>query len=71
MATEARRTPDARPDAGAHEVLRDRMAAAAADLAARARALNDRRVEAFGGAGLELAGAARLDTGRPRVPKAS
>ncbi len=68
MATEARRTPDARPDAGAHEVLRDRMAAAAADLAARARALNDRRVEVFGGAGLELAGAARLDTGRPRVP---
>ncbi|MCG3040554.1 DNA repair ATPase, partial [Streptomyces sp. S1A] len=44
------------------------MAAAAADLAARARALNDRRVEAFGGAGLELAGAARLETGRPRVP---
>ncbi|MFH0244267.1 DNA repair ATPase [Streptomyces sp. HK10] len=44
------------------------MAAAAADLAARARVLNDRRVEAFGGAGLELAGAARLDTGRPRVP---
>ncbi|WP_101257425.1 DNA repair ATPase [Streptomyces barkulensis] len=44
------------------------MAAAAADLAARARALDDRRTEAFGDAGLELAGAARLDTGRPRVP---
>ncbi|MBN3932589.1 DNA repair ATPase [Streptomyces verrucosisporus] len=66
MGPEAR--PDAGPDAGAHEVLRDRMAAAAADLAARARALDDRRTEAFGGAGLELAGAARLDTGRPRVP---
>ncbi|MDG9702075.1 DNA repair ATPase [Streptomyces sp. DH37] len=68
MATEVRDTRSTRPDAGTHEVLRDRMAAAAADLAARARALNARRVEAFGGAGLELAGTARLATGRPRVP---
>nr|WP_238420421.1 DNA repair ATPase [Streptomyces taklimakanensis] len=48
--------------------MRGRMTAAAADLAARARALDDRRTAAFGGAGFELAGVARLDTGQPRVP---
>ncbi|WP_344629809.1 DNA repair ATPase [Streptomyces glaucosporus] len=44
------------------------MAASAADLASRARALNARRLEAFGGGGLELAGTTALRTGRPRVP---
>ncbi|MFD1831704.1 DNA repair ATPase [Streptomyces desertarenae] len=61
-------TPRERPDADTYEVLRGRMAAAAADLAARARALDDRRAAVFGAAGLELAGTASLATGQPRVP---
>ncbi|HEX5567044.1 MAG TPA: DNA repair ATPase, partial [Streptomyces sp.] len=44
------------------------MAASAADLAARAQALNARRVETFGGTGLELAGTGALRTEHPRVP---
>ncbi|WP_031507542.1 DNA repair ATPase [Streptomyces megasporus] len=60
---------ETRLDESTHEVLRSRMAASAADLAARARSLNDRRVAAFGGAELELAGPAVLRTEHPRVPR--
>ncbi|TDT37265.1 ATPase family protein associated with various cellular activities (AAA) [Streptomyces sp. BK208] len=55
-------------DAGAYEVLRDRLAAQAADLAHRARLLNARRVEEFGSARLELASTGRLRTEHPGVP---
>ncbi|MFE9285837.1 DNA repair ATPase [Streptomyces olivaceus] len=56
-------------DAGAYEVLRDRLAAQAAELTRRAELLNARRVEEFGSARLELAGTERLRTGRPGVPR--
>ncbi|MEV6884855.1 DNA repair ATPase [Streptomyces sp. NPDC051135] len=55
-------------DAGAYEVLRDRLAAQTADLAHRARRLNARRVEEFGSARLELASTGRLRTEHPGVP---
>ncbi|MFD5359936.1 DNA repair ATPase [Streptomyces tendae] len=55
-------------DAGAYEVLRDRLAAQTADLARRADLLNARRVEEFGSARLELASTARLRTEHPGVP---
>ncbi|ANP48352.1 hypothetical protein J2Z21_005989 [Streptomyces griseochromogenes] len=55
-------------DAGTYEVLRDRLAAQAADLARRAEALNTRRAEEFGSAGLALAATARLRTGHACVP---
>ncbi|KUN10464.1 DNA repair ATPase [Streptomyces yokosukanensis] len=55
-------------DAGTYEVLRDRLAAHAADLARRADALNTRRAEEFGSVRLDLAATARLDTGRPCLP---
>ncbi|MDT0306356.1 DNA repair ATPase [Streptomyces sp. DSM 44917] len=45
------------------------MTAAARDLAARAEELNARRVEAFGGGGLELAATATLETGEPALPR--
>ncbi|WP_199810753.1 DNA repair ATPase, partial [Streptomyces rimosus] len=47
---------------GTYEVLRDRLARAAADLAERARTLNARRVEAFGGTDLALLGTGRVHT---------
>ncbi|MFH8349916.1 DNA repair ATPase [Streptomyces sp. NPDC018045] len=50
------------PADGTYELLRDRLAGAAADLADRARALNARRVEAFGGTDLALLGTAGLRT---------
>ncbi|MER6335285.1 DNA repair ATPase [Streptomyces tendae] len=56
-------------DAGAYEVLRDRLAAQSADLARRAELLNARRVEEFGSARLELASAERLRTEHPGVPR--
>ncbi|MEU0852896.1 DNA repair ATPase [Streptomyces flaveolus] len=56
-------------DTGTYEVLRDRLTAQAAELARRAEALNLRRVEEFGSAGLELAGAEQLRTERPCVPQ--
>ncbi|MEV6120877.1 DNA repair ATPase [Streptomyces sp. NPDC052077] len=56
-------------DAGTYEVLRDRLAAQAAELARRAEDLNTRRVEEFGSARLELAGTERLRTERPGVPR--
>lgn len=55
-------------DAGTYEVLRDRLAAQAADLARRAEALNTRRAEEFGSAGLALRATARLRTGHAGVP---
>ncbi|SOB81687.1 DNA repair ATPase [Streptomyces sp. 1331.2] len=60
---------DARLDAGTYEVLRDRLARAAAELADRARALNARRVEEFGGGELRLTGTGRLTTARACLPQ--
>ncbi|MBD0674632.1 DNA repair ATPase, partial [Streptomyces sp. CBMA156] len=60
---------DARPDAGTYEVLRDRLARAAAELADRAQALNARRVAEFGGGELRLAGTGRLTTARACLPQ--
>ncbi|MFG3552417.1 DNA repair ATPase [Streptomyces sp. NPDC047725] len=70
--TGARGTPSAPAaplDTGTYEVLRDRLAAQAAELARRAEELNRRRVEEFGSAGLELAGTERLRTERACVPQ--
>ncbi|MFC9926896.1 DNA repair ATPase [Streptomyces sp. NPDC127190] len=55
-------------DAGTYEVLRDRLAAQARELAHRAEALNARRAEEFGSAGLELAATGRLSTAHPCLP---
>ncbi|MEU7257544.1 DNA repair ATPase [Streptomyces rimosus] len=52
---------------GTYEVLRDRLARAAADLAGRARDLNARRVETFGGTDLALLGTGRVHTADPAV----
>ncbi|MEV7188164.1 DNA repair ATPase [Kitasatospora sp. NPDC093102] len=60
---------DARLDAGTYEVLRDRLARAAAELADRAQALNARRVAEFGGGELRLAGTGRLTTARACLPQ--
>ncbi|MFJ2865422.1 DNA repair ATPase [Kitasatospora sp. NPDC087314] len=60
---------DARLDAGTYEVLRDRLARSAAELAERARALNARRVEEFGGGELRLTGTGRLTTDRACLPQ--
>ncbi|MEV6780983.1 DNA repair ATPase [Streptomyces sp. NPDC051098] len=49
-------------DAGTYEVLRDRLAARAAELAQRADALNTARVEAFGGSELALTGTEHIRT---------
>ncbi|WKV70519.1 DNA repair ATPase [Streptomyces sp. PCS3-D2] len=55
-------------DAGTYEVLRDRLAAQAGELARRAEALNAARTAEFGGAGLTLSGSERLRTEQSRVP---
>ena len=55
-------------DGGAYQVLRDRLGAEAAELARRAEALNRRRIEEFGSAGLRLAGTERLRTERTSLP---
>ncbi|MGW3072981.1 DNA repair ATPase [Kitasatospora sp. NPDC001132] len=60
---------DARLDAGTYEVLRDRLARAAAELADRAQALNARRVAEFGGGELRLVGTGRLTTARACLPQ--
>ncbi|MET8625291.1 DNA repair ATPase [Kitasatospora sp. NPDC004669] len=60
---------DARLDAGTYEVLRDRLARAAAELADRAQALNARRVAEFGGGELRLTGTGRLSTARACLPQ--
>ncbi|MCW2872247.1 DNA repair ATPase [Actinacidiphila oryziradicis] len=56
-------------EAGTYEVLRTRLVAAAGELAERAQALNTRRLEAFGGAELKLAGTSRIRTGGSGVPR--
>lgn len=56
-------------DAGAYEVLRDRLAAQAAELARRTEELNARRAEEFGASRLELTGADRLGTPHACVPR--
>ncbi|WP_427921676.1 DNA repair ATPase [Streptomyces sp. cg40] len=56
-------------DTGTYEVLRDRLAAQAAELARRAQALNARRTEEFGSTRLELTGTGRLTTGHPAAPR--
>ncbi|WP_046779708.1 DNA repair ATPase [Streptomyces yangpuensis] len=56
-------------DAGTYEVLRDRLAAQAGELARRAEALNTARVAEFGGAGLTLSGSERIRTEHSRVPR--
>ncbi|MFE9255668.1 DNA repair ATPase [Streptomyces sp. NPDC006879] len=56
-------------DAGTYEVLRDRLAAQAAELARRAETLNTRRVEEFGSTGLALEGTGRIHTEVGCVPR--
>ncbi|NYI96662.1 hypothetical protein HNR12_002939 [Streptomonospora nanhaiensis] len=56
-------------DAGTYEVLRARLAEQAGRLAERAEELNTRRVAAFGGTGLRLAGTARIRTAHNCVPR--
>ncbi|MEV7424753.1 DNA repair ATPase [Streptomyces sp. NPDC091212] len=56
-------------DAGTYEVLRDRLAAQAGELARRAEELNSRRIEAFGSMELALTGTERIRTEQPRVPR--
>ncbi|GKQ38994.1 DNA repair ATPase [Streptomyces sp. A012304] len=56
-------------DAGTYEVLRDRLAAQAAELARRAEALNVRRTEEFGSTRLELRSTERLRTEHTCVPR--
>ncbi|MEV2255483.1 DNA repair ATPase [Streptomyces sp. NPDC050147] len=56
-------------DAGTYEVLRDRLAAQARQLADRATALNDRRVAAFGSTELTLTGTESIRTEQPCVPR--
>ncbi|MGQ5634321.1 MULTISPECIES: DNA repair ATPase [unclassified Streptomyces] len=60
--------PQSTADAGTYEVLRDRLAAQAAELARRADALNARRSEEFGSAELDLVATARLRTPHACVP---
>ncbi|MFK0235377.1 DNA repair ATPase [Streptomyces vinaceus] len=56
-------------EAGTYEVLRDRLAAQAGELARRAAALNSRRVEEFGSTGLALDASERIRTERPSTPR--
>ncbi|MEU7584290.1 DNA repair ATPase [Streptomyces sp. NPDC041068] len=56
-------------DAGTYEVLRDRLAAQARELADRATALNDRRVAAFGSTELTLTGTDSIRTEQPCAPR--
>ncbi|GGQ16710.1 hypothetical protein GCM10010266_44960 [Streptomyces griseomycini] len=67
-ATDATAAP-ATVDGGAYQVLRDRLAAQAAELARRAEALNHRRAEEFGAPELRLTGTERLRTDRGSVPR--
>ncbi|QEU88232.1 DNA repair ATPase [Streptomyces viridosporus] len=67
-------TPDAdgghgTVDAGTYQVLRDRLADRAAELARRAEALNRRRADEFGAPELRLTGTERLRTERTGVPR--
>ncbi|TGB14931.1 DNA repair ATPase [Streptomyces sp. MZ04] len=56
-------------DAGTYEVLRDRLAVQARQLADRATALNDRRVAVFGSTKLTLTGTESIRTEQPCVPR--
>ncbi|MBD8507896.1 DNA repair ATPase, partial [Hoyosella sp. G463] len=56
-------------DAGTYEVLRARLAEHSAELARRAKQLNDRRVEAFGGTEITLLGSERIRTENNCVPR--
>ncbi|MEV8516247.1 DNA repair ATPase [Dactylosporangium sp. NPDC051484] len=56
-------------DVGTYEVLRDRLAAQAAELTRRAEALNARRTEVFGGSELRLLGTERIRTEHNCVPR--
>ena len=56
-------------DAGTYEVLRARLGAQAKELAARAEALNDRRVATFGGRAMTLTGTERIRTENNCVPR--
>ncbi|WP_406511183.1 DNA repair ATPase [Streptomyces sp. NBC_00161] len=56
-------------DAGAYEVLRDRLAAQAGELARRAEALNTLRVEEFGSTGLALEATEHIRTEHPCTPR--
>lgn len=58
-----------RIDAGAYEVLRDRLAAQGGELALRTEALNSRRVEAFGSTELRLTGTGQVGTPYASVPR--
>ncbi len=55
-------------DADAYQVLRDRLAAAGAELARRAEALNSARTEAFGTVELRLEATEQVRTDRPSLP---
>ncbi|MFF3137869.1 DNA repair ATPase [Streptomyces mirabilis] len=56
-------------DTGTYDVLRDRLAAQAGELARRAEALNTRRTERFGSTRLELTGTERIRTEHHCVPR--
>ncbi|MBJ3812683.1 DNA repair ATPase [Streptomyces flavofungini] len=56
-------------DTGTYEVLRDRLAGQARQLAERATVLNDRRVAAFGSTELTLTGTRSLRAEQPCVPR--
>ncbi|SHN47566.1 DNA repair ATPase [Cryptosporangium aurantiacum] len=56
-------------DVGTYEVLRNRLAAQATELAGHAEALNDRRLEVFGGTELRLTGTAQIRTQHNCVPR--
>lgn len=58
-----------RIDAGAYEVLRDRLAAQGGELGLRTEALNSRRVEAFGSTELRLTGTGQVRTPHASVPR--
>ncbi|TXL90472.1 DNA repair ATPase [Streptomyces sp. IB2014 016-6] len=60
---------DTRIDAGAYEVLRDRLAARGGELALRTEALNSRRTESFGSTELRLTGTGHVRTPHASVPR--
>ncbi|GAA4915241.1 MoxR-like ATPase [Stackebrandtia albiflava] len=62
-------SPSAELDAGTYEVLRDRLAQHAAELARRAEALNDERLKVFGGTEMRLLGTDRIRTENNCVPR--
>ncbi|MEU2873187.1 DNA repair ATPase [Streptomyces olivoreticuli] len=61
--------PTAPLDAGTYDVLRDRLAAQADELARRADTLNTRRAEEFGSTELRLVGTEQLRTGHSCSPR--